>query len=357
MTLDCLVVGGGIHGLCAAFWLRLAGHRRIAVVDRFGPGHDRGSSHGATRITRSSYREPQFVQLAAAAHRDGWPALERELGGPLRTPTPGVFFGPADGPFAEWLRATAAVGEIRRVDVGRARRAFPLLRFADDDAVLVDDSAAVVHAAATMQRLREWLAAAGVDLLWHQPVERIAADAGMLAVVTAAGTLRCRGVVCAAGADTARLVPGFSTKLTVLRQQVGYFDVDADEAALAPGRFPVWARIGRTANDFHYGLPDHAGAGLKAAVHRTEGPGDDPESLAPAPDRAALLALARERFTATVRGLRATESCLYTMAAGQEFTIARAPAEPRIVAVAACSGHGFKFGPIVGRMAAELLRG
>lgn len=356
MTHDCVVVGAGIHGLCTAFWLHRAGLRRIAVVDRFGPGHDRGSSHGATRITRSSYHEPQFVQLAAAAHRDGWPVLERELGAPLRTATPGVFFGPPDGPFGAWLRATAAVECIRRIDVAAARHAFPLLRFGDDDAVLVDGSAAVVHAAETMQRLRDWLSAAGVEFHWMVSVERIEPAGRTLAVATSAGALRTRAAVVAAGADTGRLVPAATPPLWVLRQQVGYFDVDAPAAAQAPGRFPVWARIGRTPNDFQYGLPDHGGAGLKAAAHRTAGPGDDADALAAAPDRAALLRLACERFCAPVRGLRASETCLYTMTGDQGFTIARAPTDPRLVVVAACSGHGFKFGPVVGRLAADLVR-
>ena len=51
--LDVAVVGAGVHGLCAAFALRRRGHR-VVVLDRFDAGHDRGGSHGAARITRSS---------------------------------------------------------------------------------------------------------------------------------------------------------------------------------------------------------------------------------------------------------------------------------------------------------------
>jgi sarcosine oxidase len=326
------------------------------VLERFGPEHDRGSSHGATRITRSSYHEPSFVRLATEAHRDGWPALERALGMPLRVPTPGVFFGPADGPFGDYLRATlSATGTVERLPTAAAAARFPLLRFAEDDAVLLDHSAAMLLAGATMQGLRAWLLAAGVEFRWHCAVAGLEPRRDGIRLETSGGIVTSRTAIVAAGAANAQLVPGHRGPLTVLHQQVGWFDVDAEPASLAAGAFPVWARIGRQPNDFQYGLPAHAGAGLKAAQHRTAGSGDGAEP--PPIDRDALLALARERFTAPVRGLLATERCLYTMTRDQRFRVASGPHDPRIVGIAACSGHGFKFGPVIGRMAADAVLG
>lgn len=139
---DCAVVGAGIHGLCTAFWLRQLGLRGIVVLEQFAADHARGSSHGASRITRSSYAEPEFVALAQRAHSFGWPALEQALGRSLRLATPGVFFGPLDGPFAAYREATAAAGvAVTPVSVAEARDRFPLLRFGDDDGVLVDATA------------------------------------------------------------------------------------------------------------------------------------------------------------------------------------------------------------------------
>ena len=355
IALDCVVVGAGIHGLCTAFWLRQRGLAHIVVLERHGPGHDRGSSQGQTRITRSSYHEPELVRLAARAHSEGWPAIEQALGRSLRVTTPGVFFGPADGPFGDYLRATLGTGvAVEQVTIDVARRRFPLLRFQQDDAVLVDRTAAMVLAADTMRGLRDWLLAAGVELRWHTPALRIAPQATHIDIVTPATTLHGNTVVLAAGP----WLPGLATlpePLVVLRQEVGYFDVDADETACRAGTFPVWAHIGRLPNDFHYGLPSHAGAGLKAAVHRTEGAGSNPDDAPPPIDEQALLVMARERFTVTVRGLRATERCLYTMTRDQGFRVARDASVPNLVTIAACNGHGFKFGPVVGRMAADLL--
>lgn len=348
----CTIVGAGVHGLCAAFWLRRSGVRDLAVVERFGPDHERGSSHGATRITRSSYHDARFARMARRANDTAWPIVERELGRSLRVKTPGLFFGPPDGAFGDYLRATLDSGaQVEAIPADAARRSFPLLVVDDGDAALLDHTAAMVLAAETMRGLREWLAAHDVVMHWNREAMSVEERDGHVQVVTANDVIRSRAVVLATGAWLPRLSPGAPSP-TVLRQDVGYFDVDADEAACRAGRFPVWARIGRGPEDFHYGLPSHDGAGLKVAAHRTTGPGADPDAPAPPVDEGALRAIASARFAAPLRGLRSTERCLYTMSADQGFRVARATGSRAIVAIAACSGHAFKFGPLIGQDAA-----
>lgn len=352
---DCVVVGAGIHGLCAAFWLTRRG-KRVVVLDRHGPGHALGGSHGATRITRSSYHEAEMVRLATEAHRDAWPILEGELGAALRVPTPGLFFGPPDGPFGDYLRATLEAGaDAEQITPADARRRFPLLRIDDADAALLDQTAAVILARNTMEHLRGWLFAHGAEFCWHTPARSVVADVDSVRIETSSGVVRAKSVVISAGAWSHRLDPSMPLT-TAIRQEVGYFDIDAPAASVRSGAFPVWARIG-FANDFIYGLPDHAGAGTKAARHVTIGSGTDPDCEPPAIDERALLGLARERFVVPVLGLRSTEHCLYSMTPDQSLRVARSPRASRIVHITACSGHSFKFGPVLGRMAADLVAG
>lgn len=350
---DCVVVGAGIHGLCTAFWLRQRGSGSLLVVEQGAPAHRDGSSHGATRITRSSYDDPEMVRLVGRAHEEGWPAIEHALGRSLRVPTPGVFFGPPDGPFGDYCRTTLASGaRVERLPLAAARRQFPLLAFETGDDVLLDHTAAVVLAAAAMQGLRAWLAAAGVEFAWRTRATSLRATAQGAELLTDGRSVHARHVVLACGPWTGRLLPAATPPLVVVRQQVGYFDVDAPEPACAPGSFPVWARIGRTADEFVYGLPSVDGTGLKIAVHRTTGPGIDPDQEPPPADAAGLRALATHRLRCRMHALRATEHCLYTMAADQRFHIGTR-ARPPVTTIAACSGHAFKFGPIVGRIAAD----
>lgn len=348
-----VVLGAGIHGLCTAFWLVRAG-ARVTVLEQFGPGHDRGSSHGGTRITRSSYDDPAFVRLAQDAHQKGWPTLERALGRPLRLPTPGLFFGPPRGLFADYLATTLGSGApVERLPLAAARARFPLLRFGDGEEVLLDHTAAVLLAAATMQGLRTWLEAAGAVLQFHTRATRLTSSPNGVRVWTERGEAAADMVAVAVG-------PYATPALTaaepgpVLHQQVGYFDVGTASPATLAGTFPVWARIGADAEDFVYGLPDVDDAGLKLARHVTTGPGGDP-NVRPAPDLAALQALAVRHFTTPNAALRRHERCLYTMANGHRLQVDPVGRLPGVVAITACSGHAFKFAPELGRAAAAML--
>ncbi len=106
----------------------------------------------------------------------------------------------------------------------------------------------------------------------------------------------------------------------------------------------------------HYGLPQLADEGIKYARHLTSLKSDDVDVLPtePNPDEIArLLEFARVQFTAADAKVVSTDFCLYTNAPNEDFLIDRLPDEPRIHVMSACSGHGFKFAPLSGRMIAE----
>lgn len=352
---DVVIIGAGIHGLCAAFELRRRG-RDVVVLDRFDVGHDRGGSHGAARITRSSYHERAFVQMAQRTQQEGWPELGRELGRRLVHPTPGVFFGPPHGLFGEFLSATMNSGvAVEQIRSAEAAAKFDLLRFAPDDVVMLDHTAGVIAAADAMAGLREWLVGNGTALLAPVTAKKLVTEPRGITIETDGDTLRANNVVVAMGAWLGELLPEWRQPVTVLRQEVGYFDVDCANEATAVGTFPVWCRIGKTAEDFIYGLPEFGQPGLKLARHRTTGSSDDPNSEPEPIDRAALTQLAEAHLSVPVREVLAAENCLYAVLPGEELRVARSEVDPRIVAVAACSGHGFKFGPMIGRAVADLL--
>lgn len=346
MVYDVLVIGGGINGLCTAWQLMRRGIKKVAVVEQFAFGHDRGSSHGTTRITRSSYADRRWVKQVQQAHREEWPALEAAAGEPLLTPRDGCFFGPWDGPFRAYTEAVSAEGaDVVLLDPAEAHRRFPMFHFPKDEGVLWDRTAAVVAASRTMAALLRVLGAGGVTLLPHTPVRRLSPGSAPLRVETAAGPLHARAVVVTAGPWISHLVPELSPVLSVYQQTVAYYDWAGDADA-----FPVWAWFGTGISDFFYGLPGRPG--LKAAEHRRAGPPESPDATW-FPDTASVDAFVGARVRPAVGGHLRVERCLYTVTDDERFVLQPHREDARILIGAACSGHAFKLGPVTGRALAE----
>ena len=351
-------MGGGVAGLATAWHLARRGVPRVALVERFRLGHDRGSSHGYARITRSTYDDPMWVRLMQVAHGEDWPRLEAVAPEKLRHPVPGLFFGPPDGPFEQWAAAVAEVGaDVLRLDAAEARLRFPLFRLEGAAGALLDRTAAVIAADATIRALARACVVEGVHVLENTRVLGLGLDASPFSIETDRGGLLAERLVLAAGPWMRTLVPALAPVLTVRRQTVGFYRLEAPAEQVRPGPFPVWCHLGPGSNAIHYGLPELGRAGVKIGQHEVAGPNDDPDASA-VPDEATLSrirAFASTLFSVPVAEQLHAETCFYTSTASEDFIIDALPGVAGALALSACSGHGFKFGPLAGRIAADLL--
>src|SRR6185436_6914080 len=247
-----LVVGGGVHGLATAWQLALRGVERVALVERFRLHHDRGSSHGFGRITRTTYSDERYVSLTRVAHAEDWPRLERASERMLIHRCDGVFFGPPEGDLERWAAAVAAAGApgVERLDAREARRRFPAFAFPDAPFALHDTTGGVVAAADTLLALDRRCRVEGVHVLEETRVLAIDPSADPVVVDTDRGRLLAERVVVTAGAWVARLIPAMRGAVQVSRQHIGYFDVGA---AGEFGRFPNWVYVGDEARGLYYG--------------------------------------------------------------------------------------------------------
>jgi sarcosine oxidase len=352
MTLDAIVVGGGVHGLASAYHLFRLGCRRVALVERFHIGNRRGSSHGLSRITRSSYDREVYVRLMRVANEEEWPRLEKESGRTLIHRRDGCFFGPAGGPYESFARAVARGGaDVEPLDLAEARRRFPMFRFPDAAGVLHDRTAGVIAAEATISALRELCMMSGIEILERTRVLALDPSRDPVRVETDRGDLHAGRVIVTGGPWAGELLPFLRPRLTPIRQTVGYFRLSRP-----PDRFPVWAYLGAGRNLMVYGLPEVERDALKAAWHVTSGVADDPEREA-APDAsslAALRAFLAEQIVPPLQCLLAADTCFYTCTATEDYVIDLHPENPRIAIGAGFSGHGFKLAPVTGRILAEL---
>ena len=135
---EVAVVGAGVMGLASAWALMRRGHE-VLVLEQFAVGHDRGSSHGAARIFRLAYAEPEFVRLGERA-LELWRRLEAASGTQLLQ-FPGLL--ETGGDLDAHRRALAGCGAP--FEEASARSLGPW-RFEPEEDVLVQPDAGVVYA-------------------------------------------------------------------------------------------------------------------------------------------------------------------------------------------------------------------
>ena len=91
LDVDVVVVGGGLMGSATAWQLSRRG-RSVALVEAFAIGHNRGSSHGSSRIFRRAYADPIYIAMTGQA-RELWRELEVDSGTALLKQTGGLDHG------------------------------------------------------------------------------------------------------------------------------------------------------------------------------------------------------------------------------------------------------------------------
>ncbi len=351
------VVGAGIVGASAAHELAAAGHE-VTLFEQFEVDHDRGSSFGDSRIIRRFYDDPYYTSLMPQAAAL-WRRLERITGRALYERLGGLYFGPADHPsLASAMRGLASVGASPELLPARAlRERFPAFRFDAHEAGIVDEEAGSLRASRCVRAMVDAGSAAGVALRTGVTIERIeaASSDGDPIVVTRDGESRgFDRVVACAGPWTAKLFGSLDLPLRVTRQQYVHLRPVRDTPLFEAGAMPIWIDARTT----WYGFPHHGDVdGVKVASH-VFGDVVDPDRVDRAIDET-LVSRTREyvasRLPALAQGEVAfAKTCLYTVSPDEDFIVDRVPGMERCIFVSGCSGHAFKFGPLLGAIAADL---
>ena len=358
MIYDVVIIGGGINGLCTLYHSLRLGCSSVALVEQFQIGHKMGSSHGKSRITRSSYISSVYTQLMQQVHNEEWPRLETDTGVRLLHPTPGCIWGPTEGPIQQYIKSVCETGvAVEQIDVPTARRRFPMFSFKDDDCILDDATCAVVDAEATIQSLVKTCTNKGADLLTNETVLELDLNRDPICIRTTNGTLMTQRLAITAGAWSSQILPQLSKRLTVTRQCVGYFELAGEPDQFRVGRFPVWIYLGLGKNNTFYGLPQFGYDGIKLAQHitveRTDVP--DPVELGTDASISGLKQFLGHHFRHRIQRFYQAEHCLYTNTETEDYLIDFYPQKSNIVVGAGFSGHGFKLAPLTGRILAELL--
>jgi sarcosine oxidase len=353
---DIIVVGLGAMGSAAAYHLALGG-KRVLGIDRFRPPHAHGSSHGRTRIIREAYFEHTlYVPLVCRAY-DLWNDLERKSGRRLLLRTGGLMIGPENGVLVPGAKKSAEdhnlTYEILRA--AEMRHRYPAFEPPDDVVAVWEPRAGVLFPELAVQTHLELALDAGATLQFDEPVLNWAQEGRQLRVTTGSRAYRAERLLLSVGAWMGSLTPGLNLPLCIERQVLCWFTPIAKCDLFRPESCPIfiWEYApGR----FFYGFPD-MGEGIKAAIHH-EGEETQPDLLRQEvrQDEIDAVQALLARFLPGAAGpLQSAAVCMYTNTPDRHFILGQHPACPRVVLASPCSGHGFKFSPVIGEMAAMLL--
>jgi sarcosine oxidase len=353
-----VVLGAGAMGAATAYHLARRGEP-VTLIEQFALGHNRGSSHGAARITRHSYANPVYARLMPAAF-DAWRALESDAGTPLYIRTGGVSMSPAGTDYVS--RVAASLEELgvahRRMTGAEWNRCSPAFAVpATHDVVFEPDAGmlAAARAAAVQIELARTHGGARTHVVAETPVRRIDLEGSRPVVIGDHLSLAAERLIVTAGAWVTHLLPQLPVPLRVTRQQVLYFR-PADSTAYRIGMFPVFIFKGSGEEDAFYGMPEFQGLGVKVARHY--GPEANPDAFDPIvgkPYRNVVRSLLRTHLPALADApIDLTETCLYTVAPGEEFLLDFLLGRTDVIVASPCSGHGFKFSCLIGQILAEL---
>jgi sarcosine oxidase len=352
---EVLVVGVGGCGASALYHLANRGTRVIGI-DRFEPGHDRGSSHGDTRVIRQAYFEhPDYVPLLRRAY-DGWQRLESETGKRLLDVCGLLLLGT---PQSEVLRGARLAMErhgapLEHIDRKDFAKRFPAIALPDEFEAAWEPLGGHLRVEECVKTYAHRAVELGAKLRLGETILDWSSNSRGVRVETDRAVYEADRLVLCPGAWAPTLLPGIAdrSKMRILRKVLFWYPRRNERAAVPDHTFFVELPFG-----LFYGFPCLDGRTVKLAEHTGGSVVEDPLAL----DRSRREddSIAPDRFVAEVLpGLvpQATRHavCMYTMTRDAHFLLGHHPDQPNVVFAAGFSGHGFKFMSALGEILSEL---
>lgn len=356
---DVIVAGLGGMGSAAAYHLAGRG-KRVLGLERYSPAHDKGSSHGQSRIIRLAYSEdPAYVPLVLRAY-ELWERLERETGEDLMTLTGGLMIGPPGTRYFEGSKASAEMYDLPHevLDATELKRRYPVFEPTPETVAFFEKKAGFLRPEASVKAHLDRAVSFGADLHFGEEMLSWEPTEFGVRVETASGTYEAERLVVSAGAWAPRLLADLGLPLEVTRQLLFWFDPKGGVEPFLPDRFPIFIWVPEDGNSF-YSIPAHdgPGGGVKVAFFRADGKPADPETI----DREVhdeeveFIRSYLARYVPDLDGdFLFAKTCMYTNTPDEHFVISAHPHYPQVAIAAGFSGHGYKFCSVVGEILADL---
>jgi monomeric sarcosine oxidase len=351
---DAIVLGVGGMG-SAALWHLARRGRRVLGIEQFDIAHDRGSSHGGSRLIRRAYFEhPDYVPLVSRAYAH-WDELERASGVKLFHRTGLYLAGRRPGPVIDGVlrAATAHQLDIHTLSPADAARRFPGLRSGPDMTVLYEPDAGFLEVENCVRTHVQLALAAGAKVHSNEPVQGWSAGANGVEVQTNRGRYTAARLVVCGGAWSGRILADLDLPLVIRRKVVAWYESRPPGYRVGPD-CPVFCFD--TPDGFFYGFPTPDGRTIKIGEHTGGRPIAAPDALDRVLHETDVAPLARfieAHLPASTTRVIEHSVCMYTMTPDEHFIIDRHPNHANVFLACGFSGHGFKFGSVVGSILAD----
>ncbi len=349
---DVIVVGAGAAGSSSALALAQRG-KKVLLLEQFSVPHERGSSHGHSRIFRFAYDDPDYARLAVQSLA-AWRSLEAETNQSVLDLFGGLDIGAAGNASLE--RTATAMSEVgakfERLNSRALRQRFGQWSVPSDYVGLYSPDAGIVMPSKAVELMVAVARSLGVTLLEQTQVLSINLEQNSLK--TNNGEFWANQIVIAAGAWLPKLVPALAPKLEVTLENTMYF-APKNLAAFMPPDFPIFIDH----NSLVYGFPVQGLPGVKLGFHQS-GASTDPDTRGfevPQSTIDQTYAWLEAHLPNQNWRLIQARTCLYTNTPSHDFILDTHPDSSRVLLVSPCSGHGFKFAAYIGQIVADKLMG
>ncbi len=354
-TFDCIVIGVGGFGSGAFYHLAKRG-LNVLGIEQFGIAHDRGSSHGETRIIRKAYFEhPNYVPLAKRAY-DLWRELEAESQSPLMKLAGVLLAGPPAGTAISGAKLSAQQHQLALEELSpqAAEVHFPGLRFPADFSVVHEPDAGYLFVERCVESHIVQGQKHGGILRTEETVLDWSSDGRCVQVETHRGHYEAATLIITAGGWASALLEELVIPLQVLRKPVFWSGLRAEfQRTISEGPGFLF----ELPEGVFYGLPGADGQSLKLAEHTGGQAIADPSQASgeiDLEDQRAIENFRRQCVPAAMPGFSHHDVCFYTMTPDAHFVIDRHPLYANVAFGAGFSGHGFKFTGVLGQALADL---
>ncbi len=376
---DVIVLGVGGFGSGALFHLARRG-LRVLGIDRFGAAHDKGSSHGETRIIRKAYFEhPDYVPLLLRAY-DLWSELEAESQRQLFWQCGLMLAGLPDSEAISGARLSARQHElaIESLSPTAAMQRWPGFRIPEAFDVVFEPEAGFLKVEECVKTHLDRAVAHGATLQLDDPVVSWTSNGHEVRVRTASREFVAGALIITAGAWAATVMADLKLPLQVLRKPVFWHAATSPAYALSAGMPTFYIEMppnvgqvsnlpGQQAAESHgqvenrphafYGFPSLEGQLLKVAEHTGGQLVADPLYVDRDCHDADIQPIATFLQTClpdvSPQPVR-NSVCMYTITPDRHFIIDRHPEFANVAFGCGFSGHGFKFTSVLGEALADL---